>query len=459
MSYELRFVETEYGSYHPAQGTYVDGFVVKNIDSEKTAGNSYFEVESRKCTIEFYITDWVQTNIIDNFENFENTQYHSYCFQIIKDNELYYVGYIKKTDISIDKRKSWVKITGTNILGVLLKLAETKKEYDVQYYDIIPVIEDTGILPDEIEDIISNFNINVSDDFSTMPGLDVENMKINYDHENEFLDNSGTEGFVGSGISYSRRTREITWDVTEHKFRVVLIDYTSQNNGSWWTSTFIIIRFYISTKGDITDIYFRNRTSQVETNYYDYWVSNGGNNYSNIYSATYQSWTITVTGRKVYYTGNLGLIGITIKPDNEGDTTKFISRKDMIVKCLKLINGYLYVTPNSIVIKNRYPIDTSNSIAIINGIKDFVSTGFLCSLNFIGDFNNFENANYLESIMELFYSHTFITFNKEYDVDLDSVINTVSIEDVIFIYDTYMKIVDIVNPPNSDIYYIKAWGE
>jgi len=456
--FELRFVETEYGSYHPAQGTYIEGFKILQIDPERTAGNSYFELESRKCKIEFYSNNWIDNNILV-FTNFQNTVYHNYCFQIIKDDELYYTGYIKKEDIYKTKQTNMVQIYGTDIIGVLLRLSAIKKEYEIDYNEIIPVSLDNGILPDEIEDILTNFNVDVLVDYSGYPGLDLSEARISYDHENDFLDVSGTDGFTGSGTLYRRRIREITWDSDENKFRVLLIDYKSENHGTYWTSNFIYLRFYLSTNGDITDMYFRNRTSQTELNYYDYWTQNGGDSYSNVYSATYQGWTILIEGRKLYYTGNLGLIGITIKPENDDDTTRSISRKDIITKCLKLINGYLYITQNTITIKNRYPLDTTEYLIIDNGIKKFNSSGFSYLLDFVNEFNMFQNSDYLEYVMGLFYQNLFSVFNNEYDVEIDSTINTITIENILFIDGKYMQVIEILEEPKSGIYIIKAWGE
>ncbi|MBC8526312.1 MAG: hypothetical protein H8D22_05495 [Candidatus Cloacimonetes bacterium] len=452
----VHYTETKTGtSYHT-----VSGLKSIKVDPQSIKGIDYHSIESRKARFTFYDnSSFFSTYFLTNWTYIADTKYNIFAIRLSNNGVTDYIGYVKPDNVIYDVKTGMVNISATDILGVLLDLADTDNDYDEGTHNV------NTLLQTEITEILSLFDIEYSDTSDNIT-YELSNLEITYSNIENFLINNTTSGLVGSPLyDCYAYIRNVVYDSENNEFIVKICDYNQ---------IFIEQYEYNTTRKNVyfkigLDLFIREfrfvEINPVHANpniYWDYYINSEYGVATSNQTATDNSGNIFNFGNGVndtilYFSGEMKLDTINI--DIEGDSTVITKqRKEMIKILLLILNAGINVDKDGdITIKDKDLIGTGINIDsytlenkkgfILHSEKDFNSI-----FNFISGSEN------LSSALTNYYNNLFKTFKYEYNLSVNSDAN-LSLGDTITSDGKDMRIVEIDEPYNEDIYYIKAWGE
>jgi len=437
------------------------------VDPQAISGIDYHSVESRKASFEFYCTDWVKTNFVDTFSYISNTKYNIFAIRYSIDDVTEYIGYVKPTDVKYDQRTKMVKISCADIVGVLLELADTDKIYEEGQKDI------GEFLVDEIGDILSDYDVDISNDADDITyNL---NERVIYQHESKFFPWAARDGLYLTGGSvggWSATIRNITSNGLT--FQVRMCDYrTIQSLGICRER--IKSLFFIFTKSfEIYDVRYTDDDTWYEYTGYEHrlwndWINSYyGTDVSNTFVTIPNppNGNMTLTFRSdnnwpdhlrtnIYFAGYMQLENIYLYSDDENEYIE-TNQKTLIKNLLLLLNAGLLIAKNGdITITEKSLLESATNID--NYLLDN-EQGFILHSEAEFDFGHIKNFETYERIIKNYYDNLFESFRFEYNMEVSNTVD-LALGDTIAVNGKDMKIVEIDEPYNMNIYIIKAWGE
>ena len=451
----VHYTETKNGSSYLT----ITGIKSLKIDPQKISGIDYYSVESRKAKFTFYSdTSFMDSYFIEHFVFIPDTKYNIFAVRIKHDGVIEYIGYIKPANVTYDEKTKLMTISCTDIIGVLLDIGKVEKDYAGNPY----IIND--ILENEITDILNVFDVNYIDN-STNVIYSVNNLEFINDKIEEF---EQIEGYTLDILPMRLKARIRNVERLGIYFKVSICDYISLYNavtGKWDQEiTYIIIIF----RNDLLPYgyQYKHETlsgSSMESLWLDWWEDGGGNECNS--SASGGGITITFgtgdDGTRFYATGDVTIEEIIVSKENDNNNlVKYTKdRIEFIGALLILKNCALKIAKNGdITIENKDLIDEANAINIDGYVLEN-SNGFI--LHSKGNFNKYDfvwRGDNIEGILHQFYDNYFESFKFEIAPNVRSDIE-LELGNTIIKNGAYRKIVEIDEPYNENIYYIKAWGE
>jgi len=435
------------------------------VDPQAISGIDYHSVESRKASFEFYCTDWVKTNFVDTFSYISDTKYNIYAIRYSIDDVTEYIGYVKPTDVKYDQRTKMVKISCTDILGVLLELADTDNDY-TQGSTVVKTL-----LEEEITDILSGFDVEYTDtsDEVTYSLTDFEIVYNNYENFEWVVGTDGLaydpEGGVYGGGTNTGRIRSVVYDGS--KFIVKICDFYEDidRDESEYHESIDYVYFEINTDLFISAYYYRHLKGVYDDQYHlwDNYLNSGYGSNTSSPSATNGDdvfeFGLNIHGARLYFTGDLTLDSINIDAD-EDVTYTTENRKKIITALLILMNAGMKIEKDGdIVVEDKDLIDEGSAINVDAYIIDN-ENGFILhsESNFDSYFDFVKDKKHISGAITQYYDNLFESFRFEYNMEVNNVVD-LALGDTIAVNGKDMKIVEIDEPYNMNIYIIKAWGE
>jgi len=456
----VHYTETKTGtSYHT-----VSELKSVKVDPQSVKGIDYHSIESRKARFSFYDeSSFFNTNFLTNWSYISGTKYNIFAIRLSKDDVTDYIGYVKPDNVIYDVKTGMVDISATDILGVLLDIADTDNDYNEGTHNV------NTLLQSEITGILSGFDVDYSDtsDNITYEMSDFEIVYSNYENFEEVIGYNGLVYDAGGGVygggTYTGRIRSVVYDGS--KFIVKICDYYEDidRDESEYHDTIDYVYFEINTDLFIDAYYYRHLEGVYddENHLWDNWANGSFGTETSSSSATNGDDTFNfgtaTNGARFYFTGDLTLEEINLDAD-EDVTYITKNRKDIIKALLLLLNAGIRIDKDGdITVEDKDLVGTGTDIDsytldnkkgfILHSEKDFNSM-----FSFISGSKNLAKA------ITDYYNNLFETFKYEYNLAVNSDIS-LALGDTITSDGKDMRIVEIDEPYNDNIYYIKAWGE
>ena len=430
-----------------------------NIDSQSIPGIDYHSIESRKAKYSFYTDDDSFLMIfLTTWVNIPNTEYNVLTIIAKKDGVTEHVGYIKPTGVKYDVKTGMMTISCTDILGVLLDISNVDHDYDNGLYSV------NTLLQTEITDVLAAYDVSYTDTSDNV-SFEVTDSEMTFDNQGEFEEVAGYGVTGNSIVGWDARIRDVQY--INGYFRVIICDYHQHYYHLAMLYTEQIKYVFLTFKEDLIFVsnHYDSRMTGTNTPFWlwNNWASGdygstGNNTSANNGIDDSVSFGSGTNGARFYFTGTINIENIEID-SGDGEATYITqNRKSMIKMLLILLNAGMRIEKDGdIYIEDKDLIDEANAIDVDSYTLENTK-GFILHSEKDFSFSFMKNLRNVSTAIKNYYDTLFESFRYEYTLKISSLVS-LSLGNTIKTDGKYMRIVDIDEPYNQNIYLIKAWGE
>ena len=421
-------------------------------DSDSISGLEFYSNEAKTCTIEFFEDSWTLANLrnITSSDCIDDTRIIKKVIKFTTNgiNRTYYLDQFK---IEYNKKTISFKISGIDLLGLLLKLSETTKNFSTEKTESINLLTDT------ISDILDNSSIQ----YSIINNANSQNVPVS-DYPIPLQHDDYSQYLEG----------DCFWEENP---------YESEGRWKWIgeEDDDIVIYFYYKKEWGCPD----DEGSQKIIVVYKYKLINevipqlvrktinfdGGGCPASLpssidghdptvcnlsYSTEDRSYSIS--GDDLIFSGTVYFEEITIQADDEGSSEY---KQNEVLKALLLLNNiYCYSQGNNLYLGNKIGFSGTAINILDNSVLEFkenyitfkdIDTKDVVSV--------FESVNVFANFLNFYYNELKETFNQEIICEIENVYD-IKLLDIITIYGIDYVIVEIGIDLDDFVYTIKAWS-
>ena len=433
-------------------------------DPSGISGVDFYSAEAKLCNIEFYETEWTLLNLlgISADDCIEETDILKKTMIISSK-----AWYIKKENISYNKKTQKFNITGIDLFGLLLAIGNAKK--------VFPAEETTGALEllettiNEILDIDPDIQFSIDSSAATQ-SVSTTDFQISFTHNDKFTgEPENTQGY------YEIYEADIKWRYVgqpagEEYPIVVMIEFHTSNydqveENMDFTYSFIKLRLIdevLIQELNYTHVDGFQDKAYVDTIYNGLVGSYSGIGFPTtsdlIYSNTEGDYIITDS--KLYFTGDVYFNNIKINEEEEDSGEAELDQNSVLESLLLLNNLYLYADGNILFIGNKTNFGGIADETIADAdIVDYEEGHVIFrDLDFNSTMNIFENGVTFGRFLAYYYKTTIALINKKITA---RIVNnyTINLLDIKEFYLYSFSIIRVYLDNNEEFYEIEGWAE
>ena len=422
-------------------------------DADSITGIDFFSTEAKNCKLEFFEDSWTLSNLrnITNSNCLEDTRILALALKV-NDNKYY----IEQDKIKYNKKDNRFIVSGIDLMGLLLRLADNTYSFPTTHQDAIQLLKDTIGNVLDIDDYIIPYTI--IDDI-TGQSVAIQNYQVPLQHDDYIEYLSGACEWGGSAWEVIGRWK---WVGLENNDIVVYFYYRREWNvdpiEEYSEQTTISFKYKMIDEA-VPELVYQNVNIGVQgTPPADLPTSIGGHDPS-IPQLTYTSeagTTYTIDDINLLLSGDVFFDNCTIRANDEG-SSEYKQKK--VLKTLMLLNNiYLYSNGDNIYLGNKTTF-TGVATEILNSDLIEYKESYITfkEIDLMEEMAILESHNATASFLNFYYAGIKELFNMEINVEIVNNYN-LSLLELISIDSNDYVITYIELDLDNFAYKIKAWS-